>query len=79
MSMPGDLDQNDRTEERIDRSTFIIFDSFAEADAATRAYWHSRTPAERVRHAEYLRRLNYGLRATDPFQRVFEIVERRSR
>lgn len=77
--MSEDLHQSDYDEERIDRSTFTVFDSFAAADAATRAYWHSRTPAERIRHATYLRRLNYGPRVADPFQRVFEIIERRSR
>jgi hypothetical protein len=79
VSMPEDLDENDYSEELIDRSTITVFNSFAEADAATRAYWHSRTPVERVRHAEYLRQLNYGARATEPFQRVFEIADRRSR
>jgi hypothetical protein len=48
------MDQSDYLERRIDRSAFVIFNSFAEADAADRAYWHSRTPEERVRHAEYL-------------------------
>jgi hypothetical protein len=33
---------------------------FAEADAKERAFWHSRTPEERLWHLEYLRELNYG-------------------
>lgn len=37
-------------------------------------YWHSRTPEERLRHVETLRRLHYGIRATEGLQRVLEIV-----
>jgi hypothetical protein len=72
--MASDTEQNELPEFRIDCSAFRVFNSFAEADAADRAYWHSRTPEERVRHALYLRRLNYGSRVTEPLQRVFEIV-----
>ena len=64
------------SEPRIDRSAFTVFNSFAEADAADREYWHSRTPQERVRHVEFLRRVNYGSRASEPIQRVLEIVTR---
>ena len=74
--MKAEVEQPDDLEHRVNRSAFTVFNSFAEADAANRAYWHSRTPDERVRHAEYLRRLNYGSRATEPFQRVLEIVTR---
>ena len=77
--MQTDTENHDHLEQRIDRSAFTVFNSFAEADAADRAYWHSRTPDERVRHAEYLRRLNYGSRATERLQRVLEIVTRRGR
>ncbi|HXI61570.1 MAG TPA: hypothetical protein VNF70_02630 [Pyrinomonadaceae bacterium] len=77
--MKAEVEHADDLEYRIDRSTITVFNSFAEADAASRAYWHSRTPDERVRHAEYLRRLNYGSRATEPFQRVLEIVTRPER
>jgi hypothetical protein len=41
--------QTDTGEPRLDRSAFAVFNSFAEADAADRAYWHSRTPQERLR------------------------------
>ena len=44
-------------------------------DADTRAYWHSRTPEERLGHVEYLRRVNYGHQATARLQRVLEVVE----
>jgi hypothetical protein len=42
--MKRELDQRQYLETRIDQSTFKIFNSIAEADAADRAYWHSRTP-----------------------------------
>lgn len=66
----------DSAEPRIDRSAFSVFNSFAEADAADRAYWLSRTPEERVSYMEYLRRINYGARASERLQRVLEIVTR---
>ncbi|MDX6404532.1 MAG: hypothetical protein QOH70_1987 [Blastocatellia bacterium] len=67
------------SEPRIDRSAFSVVSSFAEADAADKAYWLSRTPDERVRHVEFLRRINYGSRASEPIQRVLEIVTRARR
>jgi hypothetical protein len=74
--MKDEPEQTDASEPRIDRSAFSVFSSFAEADAADRAYWHSRTPQERVRHMEFLPRINYGARATERLQRVLEIVTR---
>jgi len=41
--------QPEESETRIDRSAFSIFSSFAEADAADKAHWLSRTPEERAR------------------------------
>src|SRR5216684_1498868 len=66
--------QAETWEPRIDRSAFSVFNSFAEADAADKVYWLSRTPQERVRHMLFLRRLNYGSRATERLQRVLEIA-----
>ena len=37
-------------------------------------YWHSRTPAERLRHVEVLRRIKYGSAALGRMERVLEIV-----
>ena len=68
--------QTDERERRLDRSAFSVFTSFAEADAADKVYWLSRTPEERVRYMEYLRRINYGSRATERLQRVLEIATR---
>jgi hypothetical protein len=61
---------------KIDRTAFKVFSSFEEAEAETKAYWHSRTPEERLRHTELLRRINYGYRATARLQRVLEITQR---
>ena len=61
---------------KVDRTAFKVFSSFEEAEADDRAYWLSRTPQERVRHIEFLRRLNYGSRATERLQRVLEITTR---
>ena len=74
--MQEQQEQLETAEPRIDRSALSVFTSFEEADAADKAYWHSRTPQERARHMEYLRRINYGSRATERFQRVLEIVTR---
>ena len=74
--MKDESKQIDASEPRLDRSAFAVFSSFAEADAADKAYWLSRTPAERVGHVEFLRRINYGARASERRQRVLEIVTR---
>ena len=45
--------------------------------AERRAYWHSRTPAERLAAMEQLRRINYGeYAATARLQRLLEVAER---
>jgi hypothetical protein len=58
----------------VDRTVFSIVSSFEEADAADRKYWQTRTPYERLRYLEYLRRMNYGHRATTRLQRILEVV-----
>lgn len=37
-------------------------------------YWHSRSPAERLRHVQALRRINYGGLADGRMERVLEVV-----
>ncbi len=59
---------------RIDRRVISI--ARLGDDSDEKAYWLSRTPEERLRHAEILRRMNYGHRATERLARFFEIVER---
>jgi hypothetical protein len=40
------------------------------------AFWHSKTPAERLRALEYMRRSVYGIaRACEPLQKVLEVRE----
>ncbi len=60
------------TKEQVDRKTIIIDSSFNEIDK--KAYWHSRTPGERLEHIERLRQMNYGDKATERLQRIFKIV-----
>jgi hypothetical protein len=72
------LDEFDTGQPRLDRSVVKVFSSHAEADAADKAYWLSRTPHERLRHMEILRRINYGPRACARLQRVLEFASRES-
>ena len=56
--------------------TFEYFESFAEAEAADRAHWLSRTPQERLAAAEQLRQIAYGYDATTArIQPIFEFIE----
>jgi len=65
---------------RLDKTVFRVFSSFEEADAADRAYWHSRTPEERLLALELMRQSAYGYDpATARLQRVFEITELKKR
>ena len=70
-SMPDSID-----EVRLDKSVLEVFSSFEEADAADRAYWHSRTPEERLQAVELMRQSAYGYDpATARLQRVLEITQ----
>ena len=66
------MDARDSDAERIDRAALSTAPLFGETDL--RAYWLSRTPHERLRHIEVLRRMNYGDQATARLQRVLEIA-----
>ena len=57
----------------VDRAFFTVV-ALDDADDEP-AYWWSRTPQERMHHLEYLRRMNYGNRASERLQRVLEVVE----
>jgi hypothetical protein len=74
LSMEQKEESRPREEPRINREVISVV-SLGEEDG-DREYWLSRTPQERVEHVEFLRRLNYGSRATGRLQRVFEVVER---
>jgi hypothetical protein len=58
---------------KIDKSAFSVKRTFDESD--DKAYWQSRTPYERLRYMETLRRLNYGDKATARLQRILEIAQ----
>lgn len=53
----------------------VVADSFAEAEAETRAYWRAATPAERLNALEKLRKPFYGKDQTGGrLQRFLEVV-----
>jgi hypothetical protein len=58
---------------KVDRSSLAVASPSDISDE--RAYWLSRTPGERLRHAELLRWINYGPAATARLQRVLEIAQ----
>ena len=62
---------------KLNRSAFSVASLADESDE--KAYWLARTPYERLRQVEILRRINYGYRATTRLQRVPEIVEQNVR
>ena len=59
---------------KMDRNIFTVVS--LEDESGDKAYWLSRTPHERLRYVEMLRRINYGYRATSRLQRVLEFAER---
>jgi hypothetical protein len=59
---------------KVDRSALTVSSLQDESDE--RAYWLRRTPYERMRQIEILRRINYGHRATTRLQRILEVAER---
>jgi hypothetical protein len=59
-----------------DFSAFSVA-SFAEAEAEDRAYWHAKSPQQRLAALEQMRQINYDYDpVSDRIQRVFEVVER---
>ena len=64
---------NDIPELRLDRTKISVKHDFN--DAGEIEYWRSVSPAERLQHIERLRRINYGVRATERLQRVIRIVK----
>jgi hypothetical protein len=59
---------------KIDRKAFSVISLTDVSDE--KAYWLSRTPYERLKQVEILRRINNGTGATARLQRVLEITER---
>lgn len=59
----------------VDRKAFSVVD-LKDQDADEKAYWRSRTPAERLAGVEMMRRIVYGYDpATTRLQRVLEVVD----
>jgi hypothetical protein len=63
---------------RVDKTAFTIASLFDESDE--KAYWHSKSPYERLQAVELMRQVIYGYKpATIRFQRLFEVAELKSR
>ncbi len=58
---------------KVDRRAIVVSSDFE--DAEEKAYWLSRTPQERLRQVEVLRRINCGYKAITGLQRVLELVK----
>jgi hypothetical protein len=64
-----------RTAHRRAEWKLVVAEDFAAAEAETRAYWRSATPAERLNALETLRKPFYGKDQTGgKIQRVIEIL-----
>jgi hypothetical protein len=62
---------------KVDRKAFSV--ASLTDDPGERVYWLARTPQERLKQVEMLRRINYGTKSAARLQRVLEIVERERR
>ena len=61
---------------RVDKEAFSVMSSFEETDEVDKAYWHSKTPQERMAAFELMRQINYGYDpTTEQLQRVLEIAK----
>ncbi len=58
---------------RLDRTKIKIVEGLDDSDEIE--YWKGTTVKERLQHIERLRRLNYGVRATERLQRVIRVVK----
>jgi hypothetical protein len=59
---------------KLDKKTITISSVYTESDEV--AYWHSKTPQERMEAIEVMRQIIYGYDpATTRLQRVLEITE----
>jgi len=59
---------------KIDRKAFSVI-SLTD-DSGENAYWFARTPQERLKQVEILRRINYGTTSAARIEKVIEIVDR---
>lgn len=65
--------ENNLIDLKIDKRIFSVVSLSDKSN--DKDYWLVRTPIDRVRHIEVLRRINYGDGATSRLQRVLEFVE----
>lgn len=68
------MDNKFQIDLKIDKTAFSVSSLSDPSD--DRSYWLKRTPIERMRQIEILRRINYGHLATSRLQRILDVVER---
>ena len=66
-------ERKDIPELKLDRSVFRVTNVGDESDEIE--YWNKTSIRERLQHMERLRRMNYGVRATERLQRVIRVVK----
>jgi len=66
-------ERKDIPELRLDRSKINVVREFDDRDEIE--HWKGTSVKERLQHMERLRRLNYGVRATERLQRVIRIIK----
>jgi len=66
-------DIQDIPELRLDKTKIRVVLDFDDSEEIE--YWRNSSVIERLQHMERLRRINYGLRATERLQRVIRVVE----
>jgi hypothetical protein len=66
-------ERKDIPELKLDRSVLRVTNVGDDSDEI--AYWNNTTVKERLQHMERLRRMNYGVRATERLQRVIRVVK----
>lgn len=59
---------------KMDKKMFSVVSLSDQSD--DKDYWLAKTPIDRIRHIEILRRINYGNSATSRLQRILEFVKR---
>ena len=67
------IERKDIPELKMDRSAFRVTNVGDDSDEIE--YWSTTTVKERLQHMERLRRMNYGVRATERLQRVIRVVK----
>ena len=65
--------KNELRDLKLDKKMFSVTSLSDTPD--DKSYWFEKSPIERLKHIETLRRINYGHRATERLQRFFEIAE----